>query len=246
VSPVVDKNALNKIASEYHLSAKVTDKEFDQEFHRRCSLWVNSLLKPGSHVLEMGFGEGNLTRQLLAAGMSVDILEGAELLVQNARGIYGNAVRLHHALFEEFQPEREYDAILATNILEHVADPSITLACIRRWCGFKTRVVVTVPNASSIHRRLAVIMGIQPALNSLSPRDHIVGHMRVYNFPQIKHEVVEAGFEVIDQKGFLLKVLPNSMMKQMSVELVRAMYDIADQLDMEYLADIGLVLRIKS
>jgi 2-polyprenyl-3-methyl-5-hydroxy-6-metoxy-1,4-benzoquinol methylase len=245
VKPIVDKDTLNQIASQYHLSSEVADKEFDQEFHRRCSGWVNSWLQPGSRVLEMGFGEGNLTRQLLAAGMSVDIIEGAELLVENARETYGNLVRVHHALFAEFQPDCEYDVVLATNILEHVSDPSATLMCIRSWCSFKTRVVVTVPNASSIHRRLAVLMGIQPALNSLSPRDHLVGHMRVYDFLQIKREVSDAGFEVIDQRGFLLKVLPNSMMKNMSAELVQAMYAIADQINIEYLADIGLVLRIK-
>ncbi len=88
-------------------------------------------------------------------------------------------------------------------------------------------------------------MGIQPALDTLSPRDHLVGHMRVYDFAQLSREVDEAGFEIVDQKGFLLKVLPNSMMKNMSAELVRAMYVIADQLDIRYLADMGLVLKLK-
>ena len=134
---------------------------------------------------------------------------------------------------------------MATNILEHVSDPADTLACVRKWCGPQTRVVVTVPNAESIHRRLAVLMGIQPTLDTLSPRDHLVGHMRVSDFAQLSREVDEAGFEIVDQKGFLLKVLPNSMMKNMSAELVQAMYAIADQLDIRYLADMGVVLKLK-
>jgi 2-polyprenyl-3-methyl-5-hydroxy-6-metoxy-1,4-benzoquinol methylase len=243
---VVDKDSLNQIASQYHLNTEVTDKEFDQQFHRLCAQWVNSWLTPFSRVLEMGFGEGNVTRQLLEAGMKVDIIEGAELLVKNAREIYGDAVRIHHALFAEFRPDCHYDAILATNILEHVSDPADTLACVRKWCGQQTRVVVTVPNAESIHRRLAVLMGIQPTLDTLSSRDHLVGHMRVYDFAQLSREVDEAGFEIVDQKGFLLKVLPNSMMKNMSAELVQAMYAIADQLDIRWLADMGVVLKLKS
>ena len=193
----------------------------------------------------MGFGEGNVTRQLLTAGMKVDIIEGAELLVDNAREIYGDSVRVHHALFTEFRPDCEYDTILATNILEHVSNPADTLACVRKWCGPNTRVVVTVPNAGSIHRRLAVLMGIQPTLDTLSPRDHLVGHMRVYDFEQLTREVTAADFQIIDQKGFLLKVLPNSMMKSMSTELVQALYAIADQLDIHYLADMGVVLKIR-
>jgi 2-polyprenyl-3-methyl-5-hydroxy-6-metoxy-1,4-benzoquinol methylase len=246
LKPAVDKDSLNQIASQYHLNARISDKEFDQQFHRLCAEWINGWLKPASCVLEMGFGEGNVTRQLLAAGMKVEIVEGAELLVATAREIYGNLVRVHHALFAEFQPDHEYDAILATNVLEHVSDPACILACLRKWCSPNTRVVVTVPNAGSIHRRLAVLMGIQPTLDTLSPRDQLVGHMRVYDFDQLMSEVSDAGFEVVDQKGFLLKVLPNSMMKNMSAELIQALYAIGDQLDIRYLADMGLVLKIRS
>ncbi len=246
MNPTVDKESLNQIASQYHLNGAISDKEFDQQFHRLCFEWVNSWLKPGSRVLEMGYGEGNVTRQLLAAGMKVDIIEGAELLVNNAREIFGDSVNVHHGLFSDFQPTIAYDVILATNILEHVADPVDTLDCIKKWCGSDTKVVVTVPNAESIHRRLAVLMGIQPTLETLSPRDHLVGHMRVYSFDRLHQEVSKAGFEIVEQKGFLLKVLPNSMMKGMSPELVQALYHIADQLDIRTLADMGVVLKLKA
>ena len=243
---VVDKTSLDQIARKYHLNAEVSDKEFDQKFHQLCGQWVNSLLRPGSHILEMGFGECNVTRQLLAAGMQVDIIEGAELLAEKARSSYGGMVHVHHALFAEFTPNCQYDAIIATNILEHVDNPADTLACIRKWAGPNTLVVVTVPNAGSIHRRLAVLMGIQPTLNTLSPRDQLVGHMRVYDFERLQKEVTQAGFDIVNQKGFLLKVLPNEMMKNMSTELVKALYAIADQLDIRYLADMGVVLKIKT
>ncbi len=74
MKPVVDKDSLNQIASQYHLNIEVTDKEFDQQFHRLCAQWVNGWLSNGSRVLEMGFGEGNVTHQLLEAGMKVDII----------------------------------------------------------------------------------------------------------------------------------------------------------------------------
>lgn len=243
---VVDKGSLNQIASHYHLNTEITDKEFDKQFHHLCAEWVVGMLDPGSRVLEMGFGEGNITSQLLKASMNVDIIEGAELLVRNARNIYGNRVNVHHVLFDEFEHLGEYDAILATNILEHVAQPVDTLACIRKWCSPNTRVVITVPNAGSFHRRLAVLMGIQPKLDTLSPRDQLVGHMRVYEFDQLISEVSAAGFDVIDHKGFMMKVLPNSMMKSMSPDLVQAFYSIADQLDIRYLADMGIVIKIKT
>lgn len=239
----VDKSSLNLIASQYHLNENITDKQFDFKFHNLCFQWVNSLLKPGSVVLEMGYGEGNVTRQLLAAGMCVDIVEGSELLASNARELYGDAVKVHHSLFSEFNPQSNYDLILATNILEHVADPKETLKSIFRWCSNQTKVVVTVPNSESIHRRLAVLMNIQPKLDTLSERDHLVGHMRVYNLDKLTFDVEEAGFEIIGEKGFLLKVLPNSLLKTLPNELIDAFYKISDQIDIRFLADIGLVLK---
>lgn len=243
MNALVSKEALNRIAGQYHLNAQVTDKEFDQQFHQLCFEWVQSQLRCGSRVLEMGYGEGNITRQLLAAGMRVDIVEGAQLLVEEARELYGDAVEVHHALFSEFVPAHHYDAILATNILEHVEDPTETLACIRAWCDVDTRVIVTVPNAESIHRRLAVLMGIQPQLDTLSFRDRLVGHLRVYDFTQLTREVKDAGFEIVGQRGFLLKVLPNAMLKDLPANLIQALYDISPQLDIRCLADMGVVLR---
>ena len=76
-------------------------------------------------------------------------------------------------------------------------------------------------------------------------RAHLVGQMRVYDFDQLSREVDGAGFEIVDQKGFFLKVLPNSMMKNMSAKLVQAMYAIADQLDIRHLADMGVVIKLK-
>ena len=56
-------------------------------------------------------------------------------------------------------------------------------------------------------------MGLQPNLDTLSERDHLVGHQRVYDYEMLVKQVNEAGFRVVAEKGFLMKVLPNSMMK---------------------------------
>jgi 2-polyprenyl-3-methyl-5-hydroxy-6-metoxy-1,4-benzoquinol methylase len=241
----VSKESLNQIAGHYHLNGQITDKDFDRRFHHLCFEWVNSQLRAGSRVLEMGYGEGNITRQLLEAGMQVDIVEGSQLLAQSASDTYKGAVNVHHALFAEFSTSGHYDAILATNILEHVDDPVDTLGYIHQWCDDDTRVIITVPNAESVHRRLAVLMGIQPQLDTLSPRDQLVGHLRVYTFSQLTQAVQDAGFEIVGQRGFLLKVLPNAMLKDLPNDLIQALYEISDQLDISLLADIGVILRKK-
>jgi 2-polyprenyl-3-methyl-5-hydroxy-6-metoxy-1,4-benzoquinol methylase len=239
----VDKEKLNEIAARYHLSSQIADKQFDHKFHNLCMQWVVENLKEGSRVLEMGFGEGNVTKGLLEANMKVEIVEGAALLVQEAHQKFGNDIIIHHELFENFKPKGKFDCILATNILEHVDDPLTTLEIVSRWCDETTLLVVTVPNAMSFHRRLAVKMGLQPEVHTLSERDHLVGHQRVYDYEMLVKQVNEIGFRVVAEKGFLMKVLPNSMMKEFPQNLVEALYEIANELPISFTADMGLMLK---
>ena len=153
-----------------------------------------------------------------------------------------------------FEYIKEYDWIMwidadaffcrYENILEHVENPIETLNSISNWCSKDTKVVITVPNSESIHRRLAVLMGIQPKLDSLSSRDKMVGHHRVYNYDRLIKDISCAGFKAIESKGFQLKVLPNSMMLDFSDSLTQAMYDISDELDFKLLANIAVIIQI--
>lgn len=240
----VDKNSLDKIATQYHLNNDLNDKEFDEKFHEACFSWISTKLSKEDSILEMGFGEGNVTSQLLNLEMDVEIIEGSKLLVDEAKQRFKGQARIHHSLFSDFQPSKNYSYILATNILEHVENPIETLDSISNWCSKDTKVVITVPNSESIHRRLAVLMGIQPKLDSLSSRDKMVGHHRVYNYDRLIKDISCAGFKVIESKGFQLKVLPNSMMLDFSDSLTQAMYDISNQIDFKLLANIAVIIQI--
>ena len=52
-----------------------------------------------------------------------------------------------------------------------------------------------------------------------------------------------AGLTVVEETGFFLKSLPNSMMLEHSHELIRAMNEISPELPPELLANIGMVIR---
>lgn len=239
----VTKDYLDEIAHKYHLDQNHDDKSFDQIFHKLCFNWASSFFNKSPKVLEMGFGEGNVTKELLEIGCDVDIVEGSSLLVNHVKRIFDSKVNVYHSLFSDFIPHSKYDFIFATNILEHVDDPVETLSNISKWCTENTKIILTVPNCDSIHRRLAVLMGLQEFNDSLSPRDNLVGHKRVYSYKSIVKQLKSCGFNIIAEKGFLLKVLPNSLMKDLSPNLIRAFYDISDQVDIGYTADMGFILK---
>jgi 2-polyprenyl-3-methyl-5-hydroxy-6-metoxy-1,4-benzoquinol methylase len=241
----VDQESLDQIARNYHLNSKIEDKEYDEMFHRYCFGWVQNYLDRASVVLEMGFGEGNLTKHLLAEGKEVHIIEGSGFLVEQARKQYPQRVSVFHSLFDNFKPPKKYELILATNILEHVEDPVSVLVAAKEWLSETGILLVTVPNAESLHRRLAVLMNLQPELTTLSARDHLVGHLRVYSLETLKEDIQKAGLSIQHTTGFVLKVLPNSMMKGFSESLMEAMHKISPQLDVRILANLGVALSLK-
>jgi hypothetical protein len=70
--------------------------------------------------------------------------------------------------------------------------------------------VVLAPNRQSIHRRVALRMGLIGALDELSPRDRLVGHLRVYELTTLEAELATAGLVVEHRFGGSLKPCPTA------------------------------------
>jgi hypothetical protein len=110
----------------------------------------------------------------------------------------------------------------------------------KEWVRPGGRILIIVPNSESIHRRLAVLMNLQPRLDSLGPRDHLVGHQRVYSLNELRSDIEAAGMKLDSTRGFFFKPLPNSMMLEFSPELIDAMNRIATDMPPEWLANLAV------
>jgi 2-polyprenyl-3-methyl-5-hydroxy-6-metoxy-1,4-benzoquinol methylase len=126
-------------------------------------------------------------------------------------------------------------------VLEHVDDPQAILRLISSWLVETGKIIIVVPNRNSLHRQLAVLMGLQPELDTLSKRDLLVGHQRVYSLEGLEEDIRGAGLRPIESVGFFLKVLPNAMMLDYSRDLLWAMNIISSSLPKHLLANIAVV-----
>ena len=234
---------LDDFARRYYLANDIVDHRLENRMQIDSAARLLSELEPGCSVLELGYGDGLLTRALHEAGFGADLLEGSPLLCAHARAIHGPDLQIHQALFEQFSPTRLYDAVLALHVLEHVDHPVQLLRRISQWVRPGGTILLVVPNRSSIHRRIALQMGLIGALDELSPRDHLVGHQRVYDLAALTQDVTAAGLEPQTRFGSFLKVLPNSMMLSYSDDLLRAIDAVSAELPPELLANIGLTAR---
>lgn len=219
---------LERIASDYHLNDEVPDKFIEDICQEYCCEWLATLINRNDRVVELGYGEGITLSRLAKKTNNYTLVEGAPSLAKIAKNLHPK-LEVVQAMFEEYQPIELFDKIFALHVFEHVDDPVTLAKHLRTWLKPGGEIVVIVPNKESLHRRLAVIMGLIPTLDTLSARDIVVGHQRVYDIASLEIELCAAGYVPFERRGFFLKTLPNSMMLSHSPELLHAMNVLGDK-----------------
>lgn len=233
---------LERVAHEYHLNSEVPDKFIEDICQEYCCDWIARVIQPDDRVIELGYGEGITTARLSGLARSYTVVEGANSLVDVIRDKHPD-VEVIHGLFEDHQPQEPCDLLLALHVLEHVDDPVTLGRHLHGWVRPGGELLVVVPNRDSLHRRLAVAMGLQSALDTLSPRDHLVGHQRVYDLDTLERELRNFGFEPFERRGFFLKTLPNGMMLEHSPELIMALNAVGSEVPVTMTANLAVRAR---
>lgn len=166
----------------------------------------------GTKALELGPATGYMTKHLVSSFNELYLVEGAKNLLEQIPD-YPN-VKKYHAFFEEFETNEKFDTIIMSHVLEHIADPNLVLTKIYHWLKDDGVFLVSVPNAKSIHRMVAVEMGILENIYALNERDKELGHYRVYDMALLQQHLQSANFKVSDMGGIFLKPLSNQQMQE--------------------------------
>jgi 2-polyprenyl-3-methyl-5-hydroxy-6-metoxy-1,4-benzoquinol methylase len=166
----------------------------------------------GTHLLEMGPAEGAMTELLISTGKAITTVDGSALYCDSLRQRFPQ-VRVVHALFEEFEPVEHFDNIILGHVLEHVQDPVGILTRARGWLKPDGCIFGAVPNARSLHRQAAVIMGLLSREDALNELDLHHGHRRVFNPESFRSVFIQAGLHVDVFGGYYLKPISNDQIK---------------------------------
>jgi 2-polyprenyl-3-methyl-5-hydroxy-6-metoxy-1,4-benzoquinol methylase len=166
----------------------------------------------GRRCLEMGPAEGLMTPILVAAFPEITVVEGAERFCEDLRSRFPE-INVVHSLFEDYEPTERFDTIVLGHVLEHVEDAGDILARARRWLADGGRICTAVPNARSIHRQAAVMMGMLPDEHALNDTDRHNGHRRVFDPESLRDVVRGAGLRVHHSGGYWLKPVSNGQIE---------------------------------
>lgn len=185
-------------------------------------------LKPhfkGPEGLELGPAEGHMTRFLSKDFARLTVVDGAGELLARIPDT-PNLVKVH-ALFEEFKPDRPFNTIIMEHILEHVEHPVALLLLAKKWLTRGGSLLVGVPNGHSIHRLVAVKMGLLKDPCELNQRDHALGHRRVYTPETLRKDIEAAQLRIIEMGGVFFKPLSNRQIQDhWTEEMIQGFYEL--------------------
>lgn len=214
------------------------------DFDKRLIRFRYETIKPklvGPRGLELGPAEGEMTQFLINDFEQLTIVEGsADLLAQIPER--ANLMKVH-ALFEEFRPDRAFDSIILEHILEHVEEPVSLLSMVKNWLAPEGRVFLGVPNGNSIHRLVAVKMGLLKNSCQLNARDLALGHRRIYTPGTLRSDIEKSGLEIVEMGGVYFKPLSNGQIQEhWSEEMIRGFYELGKDFP-EHAAEIYAVCK---
>lgn len=107
------------------------------------------------------------------------------------------------------------DFIICSGLLHELEDQSDFLYQIHQACSPGTIVHLNVPNANSLHRILAMHMGMIQDLHELTERNVLYQQHSVYDLEGLEKFVTKCGFHVREKGSFFIKPFTHGQMYQM-------------------------------
>lgn len=190
--------------------------EDDPAFHERRTIWRRAIEKVSPHIpmdtlcLDLGCGDGSISRFLAAQGRPVVGLDQSEAMLALARcraGVEGlsrttvyrrASLPLDHDL--EAQYQGKVGLILCSSVLEYVSAPRVVLEQCHRLLAPGGVLLVSLPNRESLYRIGQRVFG-----SALAQHDSYLQHqLHQYRAADAVALLVDLGYRVSDAIFFAL------------------------------------------
>lgn len=200
-----------KLQEKYPWERSTHYEEYSQILGYYQALSCMENMKPGT-LLDLACGDGSITKHFEKAFEKVVGVDASPTHLEKAKA-QNPGISFYESLIENYSPSERFDTVTMLNLLEHVEDP---VEILQKAAGFlkpKGRLIVHVPNAEAMNRKIAVKMGTLLNLEELSPFDiNVAGHRRSYMMDSFIGDIQKADLKVIKTGGVFFKMLSMAQM----------------------------------
>jgi len=198
------------------------DYGFEQEMVKARQMYLKEFIleyKPKS-ILEVGCGSDFLFNQLAECDFieSWIIVEPSEDFVNQARqSIQDSRVQVINGFIEEVlknQSIEKVDLCLCSSLLHEVKKPQVILSAAKSIMKASGLIHINVPNAASMHRKLAEKMGLIDSIHQFSERNKMLLQSHIFDATSLSQLVSDSGFEKVSQGGYFVKPFSHAQMEK--------------------------------
>jgi methionine biosynthesis protein MetW len=179
---------------------------------------IASWIEPGSRVIDLGCGGGNLLKylitrkQVIGTGIERNEAKVADCIAKGLSVLQGD---INHEVLD--YPDNTFDYVILSQTLQQVYDPD---ALIRSMLRIGKRGIVSFPNFSHWGPRLQLLLsGFAPVTKQLPYEWYNTPNIRVITIKDFRKFIHEVGFRILkevaidthseNRYGKVIKVLPN-------------------------------------
>ena len=189
----------------------------------------------GKKVIELGCYKGAATERLVKSCQELIVVEAAKTYityVSDRLKEYSNCTFIHSTWQDFDYAASDISDVVFFMGLQYLdrKDAKFVLRKIKSFLEPDGRLHIVVPNARSLHRRIAYYMGLIDDVHVLSDRNNVRGHRRVYDNDILHSELKECGFNVSHWEGVFLKPFPDDMMSQIDENVLYGLCEIGREL----------------
>ena len=181
------------IHEQYHYTTKKQSRIISRNnFTYRLLIEVTTkYIRPNHEILDIGCGAGTLSFFIASLGnkiFGIDISSKAIRECLNSKNTLGlKKVNFAQMDFPNETPKNKFDAVLLTEVIEHLNDDKKAVASISKLLKKAGIMILSTPSRKAPLHRLGLTRKF----------DLKVGHLRRYNLDELKRLLTSTGFEII-------------------------------------------------
>ena len=169
---------------------------------------IVKLVGKNSTVLDLGCGDGVISQPISKNCNDVSGIDNSEYAIKsypkNKMTIYD--LDLNGDWANEI--DKKFDCVIAAEVIEHIYDTDKFLTNIHNVLKTSGELVLSTPNLASLPRRLLLLFGINPFIETTA-REEDAGHVKYFMFQPLKILLQENGFEVIEHLSDVINIKKN-------------------------------------